>query len=86
MDEQTTSSQLDTIPARLFFSALPNGALEFSCFVRLLGQNTSLVACGEITWSIADTNLLTASPLPIALTVVGRTYAPQAGEIIEGYT
>ncbi|GIK71736.1 MAG: hypothetical protein BroJett021_07240 [Chloroflexota bacterium] len=54
MDEQTTSPQIETIPSRLFFSALPTGALEFSCFVRLLGQNASLVACGEITWNIAD--------------------------------
>jgi hypothetical protein len=54
MDEQTTSSQVETIPARLFFSALPNGALEFSCFVRLLGQNASPIARGEITWSVTD--------------------------------
>lgn len=54
MDELTTSFQFETIPSRLFFSALPNGELEFSCFVRLIGQNAPRVARGEITWSVAD--------------------------------
>lgn len=55
MHEQVTSLRLKTIPARLFFSALPNGALEFSCFVQLLGQNASPIACDEIAWSISNT-------------------------------
>lgn len=41
MADQPASLYLETIPHRLFFSALPDGALEFSCFVRLPAQNTS---------------------------------------------
>lgn len=54
MDSQMTSLHLETIPGRLFFSSLPSGELEFSCFLRLIGQDTSYVIPGEISWRITD--------------------------------
>lgn len=57
MDDQPASLSLETIPHHLFFSALPSGTLEFSCFVRFPAQNASRA----VTWSIIETTAPTAS-------------------------
>lgn len=61
MDEPARLLRLETIPHRLFFSTLPNGELEFACFVCPGVQDTSRTSVREITWSITDTTAKTAS-------------------------
>ncbi|MBK9714763.1 MAG: M23 family metallopeptidase [Kouleothrix sp.] len=54
MSEQRAAPQIETLPRRLFFSSLPTGDQEFSCFIRLQGGQASDISMAGITWSIAE--------------------------------
>jgi len=54
MDQFTQSHQLESIPQRLFFSALPTGEHEFSCFVDLHEEPVAAPPATELGWSITE--------------------------------
>jgi hypothetical protein len=61
MDEPATLLRLETLPHRLFFSTLPNGQLEFACFVCPHTDDSSRISIREMSWSITDTTSQTAN-------------------------
>jgi hypothetical protein len=69
---------LQTLPSRLFFSALPDGRNEFSCFIRMPAERLSETAA-RIAWSIRETTvggarLESSRPISAEEAAAGRAF------------